>query len=559
MTTKKAWDHDTQNYHNREDRARVKQVATQVAQGVLMLLKKVQAKGSSMYEWAYQLGGIKGLATTTDTEIKRGYFQFRKALESFLMGLPTTDLNYFYNAYGKNPSDWSFIKVSHLRTSRLLKKRARKSYYDTGIIEIAEARHHFQTTLDHDPRNSEFDHKDDVAVELHPKQSRLFQRRAAGVQYTDAIELPVEEATGVQEAIEAEVPQQGDCPNAVHVEPPIRPTALATSILQLNKEADMEMVAGPEGDIAAEIVSDPALDYLIETFGSDDDILQRAIVDHFAPLYPGVDIEPIVSEVLDSINSEVEVLDEETNEASLTAAVDSPDPIQYEEAFVSASITKQDGPEPGNVASKKTADAPNGDVVIKLEGAKKQLLGLLHDPNTFCMVCSNVLGVEVYTDENVDLIHAYYVHNDLAEEEETYAGIRIALNPDLFEAWANMDPQDKDDLWQKWVSLMDQAITHEAVHEEQDSRGELDKDRWEKKDTDAANLMAPQEIEAHAKDAYIELQNAGYDDHQILQAIQQDDQSVLDESETVSLYREELGDTKEWFQLLRQLAQNVAS
>jgi rubrerythrin len=727
MTIKRAWDSETQHYINREDRARTNDATREVTKGIIALLKQIKVKGATLYEWAYQFGGIAGLAKQTDTEIKRGYFQFRKALEQFFGQMEGTMANVFFNAYGKNPQDWNFIKLS--KRSKLFQRRADQM----EIVELKDLRQHFETTISEPDRGPDVDHKDDLSqaavpegqVEreeerdqapefqeptqsgpMHPKSaadtsgspdaknqytcpncgvqyfdsegnhygcpnctdtfspkprtSKLFNRRA-GISVGDVLDHKnkgQEPTWKAQQRIHEwykkrpdETDEQHDAridegmskesaaiaPNVAADETALRnqPDYMEDGSLSetLNEEnaskTGLEVTGGTEDDIASEIISDPALDYLVETFGADDAVLHKAITDHFAPVYPSQDLEPIVDRIIETINTDIEVaaseepieaskhgqtgeatsedvevaaydllltegfsddqalnavadygadyvLDsDEQDMASMKAhygvvslamtgeqnvKVDNPDPIVDQQAMVATDDEENQGPIGEHEGSFKTAEAPSADVIVKLTPHKSELLGLLEDPNGFCMKLTELLGVEVDTSEGMeDVVHAYYVHHELAEQEDTYAGVRILINQDLIDAWASMEPAKKSEMWQKFLSLMDESIVHENVHHEQDERGELTKDRWEKQETDAANLMTPQEIEAHAKDAYVELQNQGIDDLQILQAIKEDDQYVLSQSDTCDLYRDQLADTPEWFKFLKLLAQNVAA
>lgn len=204
--------------------------------------------------------------------------------------------------------------------------------------------------------------------------------------------------------------------------------------------------------------------------------------------------------------------------------------------------------------------APTGDVVLRLSPKKRELMGLLEDPTGFAMALGEALGVEADVEPNEFMqdrpVQAFYVTPELAEEEGGYPGVHIMVNEDLLGAWSQMDPEAQGEFWEKFLSVMDEAVSHENVHKRQDQMGELK--GWEKSEVDRENLITPQEMEAHSQDAVVELQNQGLDDMAILRAINDDDMQVLGESETISMYREELGDeSPEWFAFLKMLTKAV--
>ena len=467
-------------WNSREDHRRVEGVTRQIGQVIMQLLHRIKAKGASLYEWAYQHGGLRGLAGQADTEIKRAYFQFRKELDGFLKGLPTTDVNMFYQQYGQNPTDWSFIKMSsNKRASNLFQKRALHHTYPeksehsllerggealstgftstgdaivdvlrlvgdvaekgTGIlsglkhllkpagnlyyvlqnptdvntarktlkgdhlatletavnndlitpqgqltpkgqkplqplqmaqrmgikvaskmanalegvpdskevVELADLRDHFETTLSKDKREPVADHKDDPATENYPeKQTTRVEERDQAPEFKESDKsgpckssslteqqkmcksaaLTPADADGTCWACGEPTPGQGAlyCPECKEIlsedlgeEGPDERSSYGEDeagqqpydMEHPGHEASMEVTADTEGDISGEIIADPSMDYLIDTFGQDDAVLEKAIMDHFAPLYPGTDLGPIVKNIIQSLNSNPEVMD----------------------------------------------------------------------------------------------------------------------------------------------------------------------------------------------------------------------------------------------------------
>jgi hypothetical protein len=162
------WKNDPdQKTNHREDARRVRDVAQQLQQFIVNTLKQTRAKGTNLYEWAYQYGGLGQLARQEDPEIKRAYFGFRKALQNYMSHLEPTAVNQFKQQYGENPLDWNFVKLS--RRSKMCSRRSAAVMEIPDLVALADMREHFSTGLDSDVRDAVKDHEKDLALSGVPE------------------------------------------------------------------------------------------------------------------------------------------------------------------------------------------------------------------------------------------------------------------------------------------------------------------------------------------------------------------------------------------------------
>jgi hypothetical protein len=175
------WTGPLDKTHYREDASNADRLAREINAAVVKLMKNIKVKGSNLYEWAHQLGkGLQGVATTTDTEIKRGYYQLRSQLQGLLEDTDQTILNQFYSRYGHNPQDWRFIKISSHTSQKgtaMFKSRMAKRHTASVVpvdVEIGGMRRHFESDLSGDERNAETDHKDDKFQKNYPTKQEKY-------------------------------------------------------------------------------------------------------------------------------------------------------------------------------------------------------------------------------------------------------------------------------------------------------------------------------------------------------------------------------------------------
>lgn len=159
------WTGPLDKYNHREDQKAADQIARELAQMIPQMLKKIPVKGFNLYEYVHQHGGLKGLIGQTDPELKKAYYQFRSQLEQLLKDTDDSQLNRFYNEYGKNPLDWNFVKTSgKLVTAKKARKVA--AHTDKLIdVPVGTMRDKFESDFSGDERNTETDHKDDKFAE----------------------------------------------------------------------------------------------------------------------------------------------------------------------------------------------------------------------------------------------------------------------------------------------------------------------------------------------------------------------------------------------------------
>lgn len=401
------WKNDPdQKTNHREDARRVSGVQQQLQQFIVNALKQTRAKGTTLYEWAYQYGGLGALARQDDPEIKRAYFQFRRALQSYMAGLDVTSVNQFKQQYGENPLDWNFIKLSS-RRSKLCSKRAAVMEIP-DLVALADMREHFSTELSSDLRDAERDHEDMVEGKALEPQAEYETERDTEPEFEEPGSIFKKATLDFRElgkqglyALDSKYfPKKGDTLDyydlngdkqygtvtrvgkdsmnirdnhtkkvinqkfyrvpALAQQPPVKkPTASGRLSKLLSKHALAQEGLRQHGDYGADdtyakqmndenskqadgdindpdygskgsydqemneensaktaegvspqaenILNDPQLDYIVECYGSDDEVLRKAIADHFGPTfsaaYPNVeDWNEVADEVVQAIN-----------------------------------------------------------------------------------------------------------------------------------------------------------------------------------------------------------------------------------------------------------------
>jgi hypothetical protein len=224
------------NYRNRQQQGQLPsqryqkealadKLANEIQAKTVQVLKNIKVKGSNLYEWAHQLGkGLQGLASSTDMEVKRAYFQYRSLLNGLLEETDKNAVQEFYTKYGQNPQDWNFIKISRKtaakeffsaiqdigydlssgslaqnvdtdedflnllspknsnKEGKQMKFRSRMASRHTANlvpvdVEMGGMRRRFQSELPADNRNAETDHVDDKFQKNYPTKQPVYETK----------------------------------------------------------------------------------------------------------------------------------------------------------------------------------------------------------------------------------------------------------------------------------------------------------------------------------------------------------------------------------------------